>query len=370
MEQNHLTANNEKISTARTSGLPIIDCDLHEAFTDLKDLFPYLAEQWIEYIVPGSWKPSGLPYGRLTPGGYAMVDAWPKNGTIAGSDYSLFKQQLLDPYHVKKGILTGIFFVSDINTQPEFKNALATAYNNWQIDHWLKKDKRLLGSIHVNCHDPIAAAEEIDRAAKHKQLIQVLISVIPEALGKPFYHPIYEAAERNHLPIAFHLSGGTRSVLGHNPYFIEWYATRIQNYQSIVSNLIVHGVFEKFPQLKVMMIEGGFSWVVPFMWRLDMAFRTFRREVPWLKRLPSEYIRDHFKFTTQPMDDPDPKHMMQMIEMLGPEMLCFASDYPHWDFDDPYRAFPTIMPKEWKQRILYDNARDFYQLNDLEEDVV
>ncbi|MEH6942076.1 hypothetical protein [Bacillus sp. JJ722] len=42
-----------------------------------------------------------------------------------------------------------------------------------------------------------------------------------------------------------------------------------------------------------------------------------------LKRLPSEYIREHFKFTTQPMEDPNPKHMIQMIEMLGPEMLCF-----------------------------------------------
>ncbi|MEH7482941.1 amidohydrolase family protein [Neobacillus drentensis] len=367
MEQTNITAITEKDSKEKTKGLPVIDCDLHEAFTDLKVLFPYLDEQWREYIVPGSWRPSGLPYGRLTPGGYAMVDAWPENGTIAGSDYSLFKKQLLDKYNVKKGILTGIFWPSDSNTQPEFKNALATAYNDWQSDNWLKKDKRLLGSIHVNCHDPIAAAEEIDRAAKNPQMIQVMISVIPEALGKTFYHPIYEAAERNNLPIGFHLGSAITTVLGNTPYFTEWYALRIQNYQSIMANMIVHGVFEKFPKLKVMMIEGGFSWVVPLMWRLDATFRTFRREVPWLKRLPSEYIRDHFKFTTQPMDDPDPKHLMQMIEMLGPEMLCFASDYPHWDFDDPYRAFPTIMPNEWKQRILYDNARDFYRLEDMED---
>ncbi|MEH6942077.1 hypothetical protein [Bacillus sp. JJ722] len=90
---------------------------------------------------------------------------------------------------------------------------------------------------------------------------------------------MYEAAERNNLPIAFHISSATRSVLGQNPYFIDWYTTRVRNYQSIMSNMVVHGLFEKFPKLKVLMIEGGFSWVVPLMWRLDMTFRAFRKEV-------------------------------------------------------------------------------------------
>ena len=359
-----LNNNVEKEPKDIMKGYPVIDCDIHEMLPAYEHLFPYLDEQWIRYIIPGLWKPQGLPYGWPTPGGVAMVDAWPENGAPPGSDFKLFEKQLLDKYNLKYGILTGAFWPSDVNTQPEFKNALATAYNDWQIDKWLNQDKRLLGSIHINCHDPIAAAEEIERLGKHPQMIQVMISVIPEAMGKPFYHPIYEAAERNKLAIGFHLSGSTRSVLGLNPYFIDWYTTRIQNYQSIVSNMIVHGVFEKFPNLKVMMIEGGFSWVVPLMWRLDMTYRSFRREVPWLKRLPSEYIRDNFRFTTQPMEDPDPKHMMQMIEMLGPEMICFASDYPHWDFDDPYRAFSTMMPKEWKQRILYDNAYEFYGLGE------
>ncbi|MEH6944913.1 amidohydrolase family protein [Bacillus sp. JJ722] len=370
MDQNNIAVSDEKDSKPKKKGLPVIDCDLHEAFNDIKELLPYLDKRWKEYIIPGSWRPNGLPYARLTPGGYAMVDAWPGKGKIAGSDFPLFKKQLLDSYNVKRGILTGVFWPSDINTQPEFKNALATAYNDWQIDNWLKKDKRLLGSIHINCHDPVAAAKEIDRLGSNPQMIQVMISVIPEALGKTFYHPIYEAAQRNNLPIGFHLGACSSTVLDKNPYFIEWYSMRIQNYQIILSNLVIHGVFEKFPNLKVMMIEGGFSWVVPTMWRLDMAYRTFRREVPWLKRLPSEYIRDHFKFTTQPMDDPNPKHMIQMIEMLGPELLCFASDYPHWDFDDPYRAFPAVMPKEWKKKILYDNAREFYQLEDMEDDCI
>ncbi|PEJ60851.1 hypothetical protein CN692_01820 [Bacillus sp. AFS002410] len=353
----------EKIPKKSKKGLPVIDCDIHEMLPKYTDLFPYLDEQWRRYIVPGMWSPLGLPYGWPTPGGVAMVEALPENGAPPCSDLGLLKEQLLDKYNIKYGILTGSFWPSDVNTQPHLKNALATAYNDWQIDKWLNQDARLRGSIQINANDPIAAAKEIERLGNHPQMIQVLITVFPDEMGKPFYHPIYEAAERNGLPIGFHLSGATKSVLGYNQYFMDWYTTRVQNYQSIMSNMIVQGVFEKFPKLKIMLIEGGFSWAVPLMWRLDMTYRSFRREVPWLKRLPSEYVREHFRFTSQPMEDPDPKKMMQMIEMLGPEMICFASDYPHWDFDDPYHAFPSVFPKEWKQRILYDNPREFYGLD-------
>jgi len=350
----------EKKAPKKRKGLAVIDCDVHEMLPSLEDLFPYLDEPWKGYIKTGGWAPPRPPYAWPTPGGTYMEEAKLKNGAPPGSDYEVMCKQLLDKYNVKYAMLTGLFLPSDQNSQPQFKNALASAYNDWLIQNWIDKDDRFRMSIHINCHDPIAAAKEIDRLGKHPKTVQVMISVIPENFGSPFYDPIYEAIVRNNLKLSFHISTVSQTVLGYPTYFMEWYSMRAQNYQSIMVTMITGGVFERFPELKVMMIEGGFSWVVPFVWRMDLAYRTFRREVPWVKKNPSEYVKKHFRFTTQPMDDPEPKLMKQMIEMLGPDTLCFASDYAHWDFDDPYRAIATTIPKEWRQKILFDNANEFY----------
>ena len=49
-----------------------------------------------------------------------------------------------------------------------------------------------------------------------------------------------------------------------------------------------------------------------------------------------------------------------MIEMVGPEHLLFATDYPHWDFDSPEQALPNTVPRDLRQKILTTNAREFY----------
>jgi predicted TIM-barrel fold metal-dependent hydrolase len=98
------------------------------------------------------------------------------------------------------------------------------------------------------------------------------------------------------------------------------------------------------------------------MWKLDSSWRALRREVPWLTRRPSDYIRDHVRFGTQPFEEPEnPKHVLDLIEMMGSDsLLMFATDYPHWDYDDPVRALPNVFSKEMKRKIYWENARDFY----------
>ena len=82
------------------------------------------------------------------------------------------------------------------------------------------------------------------------------------------------------------------------------------------------------------------------MWRMDQHFERFRDEVPHLKRRPSEYVREHFWFTTQPIDEPDEaRHLRSLIEWVGVDRLLFSSDYPHWDFDDPRFAFKTPLTR-------------------------
>jgi uncharacterized protein len=116
--------------------------------------------------------------------------------------------------------------------------------------------------------------------------------------------------------------------------------------------------------LRVVIMEGGFAWVPSLMWRLDKHWKRLREEVPFLKRPPSAYIREHMWFTTQPMEEPNnPKHLLQVIEHFGSDdMLMFSTDYPHWDFDDPDRAFQVKLPSELKLKIFSENARALYPL--------
>jgi predicted TIM-barrel fold metal-dependent hydrolase len=101
------------------------------------------------------------------------------------------------------------------------------------------------------------------------------------------------------------------------------------------------------------------------MWRLNKNWKGLRREVPWVQRLPSETIREHIRLTTQPMEEPeDPKHFLNLLEMLGSEdLLLFATDYPHWDFDAPDQAFPVPLPPALQRKIFSENAQAVYRLS-------
>ena len=104
--------------------------------------------------------------------------------------------------------------------------------------------------------------------------------------------------------------------------------------------MIIEGLFEQFPDLKVVLIEAGFGWLPALGWRLDSTGSGWR-EVPHLKRAPSEYIREHFWVSTQPMEEPEhPDHLIDAMRWIGCDRILFASDYPHWDFDDPVLALP------------------------------
>ena len=127
--------------------------------------------------------------------------------------------------------------------------------------------------------------------------------------------------------------------------------------------MVLEGVFERFPKLRVVIIEGGFAWLPPLAWRLDKVWSKLRAETPHLKRLPSEYIRDHIWLTTQPMEEPEnPRHLHDVMEWIGWDKLLFATDYPHWDYDDPARALPIHLPEERRQNFFLNNALKLYGL--------
>ena len=86
-------------------------------------------------------------------------------------------------------------------------------------------------------------------------------------------------------------------------------------------------------------------------------------EVPKAVLPPSEYIRRNFLFSTQPVEEPFRADLLpDLFEKVGTESILYASDYPHWDYDDPVYAFRGGMSDEMRARIFRENALTFYRL--------
>jgi uncharacterized protein len=104
------------------------------------------------------------------------------------------------------------------------------------------------------------------------------------------------------------------------------------------------------------------AWLPGILWRLDTNWRGLREDTPWLVRKPSEVVREHIRFTTQPLEhtDGNDELLFAMLEAAGaPDILCFASDYPHWDFDDPDFMLRRL-PDAWREPVMHDNAAAAY----------
>jgi hypothetical protein len=96
---------------------------------------------------------------------------------------------------------------------------------------------------------------------------------------------------------------------------------------------------------------------------MDSHWKALRSEVPHLKRRPSDYMKSAFWFTTQPVEEPEkPEHLRRLIDWIGWDRLLFATDYPHWDSDDPRYAFKMPMSEAEKRAIFNGNARAVYGL--------
>jgi predicted TIM-barrel fold metal-dependent hydrolase len=345
--------------------MQIIDTDVHESFSGLKDLVPYLPEPYKSWIAAGAWRGFSQPFAYTSPGNGNRADVRSADGSASVSDYSTMKSQLLDPYNLSYAVLTGYFYPTALKMQYGFATALAAAYNDYVIEHWISKDKRFIGSIQINARDPEAAAREIDRLAAHPQMRQVMLPVVDDiAYGHPMYRPIFTAAERNRLMIAFHHTTFAQGPYGMGLHYMERHCLIPISLMPQVISLIANGVFDSYPNLRFIVLEGGFSWLPHVMWRMDREYRQGRVEVPWIKKLPSEHCRERLRLSTQPTEDISADNWMKLIDLMGTDdILVFSTDYPHFDFDDPNAAIPKSLPQGTREKILWKNAANFYDLD-------
>lgn len=350
--------------------MKIVDCDVHHSPGKGDALYPYLPRHFVEYIKDfGAMMPK-LGYTNM-PGGGARIDLWenPKENPAHQPEACIEKH--LDVYDIDYAVLTGGPYAAAVHTNPDYASAYCSAFNDWTKDHWLSADSRFRASIHICPVDPQLAVKEIDRLGPDPAFVQVMM---PAGARMPFgnrhYHPIYEACERHGLPVSVHFGGegaglaAAPTAAGYPTYYLEMRMARPQIAQAHVTSLVVEGVFEKFPDLHFIFVEMDTFWLPGLMWHLDLDWRALRDYTPWVKRLPSEYIREHIRLGTQPMPDiPGGKADLEtyLRWMHAEDTLVFASDYPHWDWDEPGHVLRNI-DFELKKRIMGENAAEILGL--------
>ncbi len=338
----------------------IIDCDIHPYPSPERPVERYIPPEFREAVRLGMDVAPGS--GHANPFGVNRRDAScidPKQTAV----------DLLDKYDIAYGVLVPGGMNVSLTRSIDVGSGLARMWNDWTIEAWLNADPRYLGSICINANDPANAAKEIRRVGSHPQMVQTVVCGEAEHLyGHRYYHPIFEACEEMGLPFAIHPGRegayDSPTPIGRPSNYIEWHCALPLTFQAHLISLVLEGAFEKFPKLKVVLIEGGVAWLAHTIWRMDKNFKALRSTVPWLKRLPSEYVFDHVRLSTQPLEEPeDSDHLLAVFDAIRADRtLCFATDFPHWDFDDPTRALPRGTPEPLRKRIMFENAAELYGL--------
>ncbi len=357
---------------------PVIDCDVHQTRMSDDELREYLPSRWREFV----WRADGrkvplMPAYPDVDGNHPghRQDAYPEKGGPPGSDYELMREQLLDAFGIERALLS--FGVGDEagHADPEFAEAVVRAMNDWNVERWLdgKGDERLCGVCMVPLHVPEHGAAEIRRVGTHPKIAAAFLA--HNSLGKPFghpiYHPVYEAAAELELPLHLHSSGNEvisavmpwRAGGLHSSNF-DFYAS-IKSVPLHLTSLIVHGVFEKYPNLSIVCAEAGVAWLPWLAASLDAHYEQLREASLWVKKWPSEYLRERVALTTQPIETTS-HDRGRFVELLSSfdgieDVLCFSSDYPHFDTDVP-TYLESILPQGWHERVFHENARRHLRL--------
>ena len=253
-----------------------------------------------------------------------------------------------------------------LHPNPDMEVALAFAYNRWLTQEVLTGDDGVTTMIYLPFCDAQASLKTVEEFADKPGVVGFNITAVRH---KPIHHnqymKVYAAIEERGMPLGFH-AGPTwhdewtrqidRFIGVHAISFVLSNLVHLTNY-------VLHGLPERFPNLPVIWIESGLAWVPFIMQRLDNEYFMRSSEAPMLKKPPSDYIREMF-FTSQPMERRDQKLMRATFEAINAEsQLLYASDWPHWDFDGP----STIWDIPWlsedaKRNILGGNANRLFKL--------
>lgn len=348
-------------------GSSVIDADVHITYNEevRRQVATYMDKPYRDYVDPDTSKDSYPSHG------------WPKS---IGGNRSFQITDVTSPEDVTEPLFEGfgvdqavlnVLHPGDAVLKTERGLQETRALNDWLLDTMLDPDEGLYGLVHLAIRDPDHAAEEIDRLADEDAFVGGFFTLGQEfapPAGDPTLDVVHRALERHDLPAVYHITGIHRKarILRQLEKVSAWHATGpAWAAQLALTNLILQGVPEKFPDLDLVILEGGIGWVPGWIGRLNREYSQWRSELPLLEQSPEKYIRESVYFGTQPLPEfENPEHMANTIDMIGADSLMFATDHPHYDFDHPSALdkFLRNFEDEDRERVLAGNAQDVFDL--------
>jgi predicted TIM-barrel fold metal-dependent hydrolase len=226
----------------------------------------------------------------------------------------------------------------------DFAYGVARAHNRGMLEFCLA-DKRLLPT----CYVPLADFNRTKAMAEEALAMGASALLVPS--GCPKGHspshigldPLWAIAQEAGIPIVFHV-GGTGDLISPDyfrnglPIPPDFHGGE-ENFRSVdymgiphppmqtLATMIFDGVLERFPELRIGVIEQGAIWLPSWMKQMESAFDAFLRHEERLQKLslrPSEYVTRQIRATPYPTED-----VGWITEQVGPEICLFSTDFPH-----------------------------------------
>jgi predicted TIM-barrel fold metal-dependent hydrolase len=291
-------------------------------------------------------------YGDMIPGCYDPKER------VKDMDIDGVQAQLCFPSF--PGFAGSTFFNAD---DKELARVCVSAYNDWMIDEWCAANPtRQIPLALVPFWDIDATVVEATRVAE-KGAKAITFTELPHALGLPSFHtdhwdPFLRVCEETGMPICLHFgSGGAPTVAPEAP-FTTAIALFGLNSQMCTVDLVNSRIFERFPNLKVALSEGGIGWMPYILERTDYTWERHRFYTGMADaRRPSEIFRTNI-FGCFIYDDAG----LHNIDRIGEDNIMFEGDYPHSDSNWPHtrkmlKESLFHLPDEVARKIAEENAR-------------
>jgi predicted TIM-barrel fold metal-dependent hydrolase len=222
--------------------------------------------------------------------------------------------------------------------------AAARAHNRGMVE-FCSVDRRLLPTCYVPLADPERAIQVTEEAFRQGAAALLVASGCPPSFSPSHLDlfGVWARAEEADIPIVFHVGGTGQLIDPH--YFVNGlpiphdFHGGDENFRSVdfmgipvppaqtLATMIFDGVLERFPELRIGVIEQGAIWVPSWLRQMESAFEAFARHEERLQALsmrPSDYVHRQVRFTPYPTED-----VGWIIEQGGADLPMFSSDYPH-----------------------------------------